>query len=101
MEVNLTKDAKKSLALIYKVYEKRRAAGIKKSQAVYFDGYSSDSVQLNQTVLEDREELQNAGLISCDMMGGILLKDAAIVYMENKTANVIKEWLSFGSQFIP
>lgn len=101
MEISLTKDAKCSLALIYRVYEKRRKSGMPKSQAVYLDGISDDSVQINLAVAEDIRELQNAGLISCDIVGGICLKDAAIVYMEEKTVNTIKEWLSFGAQFIP
>lgn len=101
MGIELTKDAKKSLALLYKVYEKRRRSGMAKSAAAYMSGTSEDTAQVNRAVLEDRKELQNAGLISCDIVGGILLKDAAIIYMENKTANTIKEWLSFGTQFIP
>lgn len=101
MEINLTKDAKRSLAMIYRVYEKRRKAGMPKSQANYLDGISDDCIQVNRSVMEDRQELQNAGLISCDIVGGILLKDAAIIYMEGKTASTIKEWLSFGAQFIP
>lgn len=101
MEIALTKDAKGSLAIIYKAYEKRRKSGMKKSQAVYFDGFSDDSAQITPRVMEDRAELQAAGFISCDIVGGILLKDAAIIYMENKTSDTIKEWLSFASQFIP
>ena len=72
-----------------------------KSSAVYLDGFSDDTSEVNRAVLEDRQELQKAGLISVDIVGGILIKDAAIVYMESKTANTIKEWLSFGAQFIP
>ena len=53
------------------------------------------------SVSEYKSELKNAGLISCDIVGGITIKDAAIVYMESKTINTIKEWLSFGAQFIP
>lgn len=101
METRLTKDAKKSIALIYKAYEKRRKAGMKKSDAVYFDGCSIDTVELNRIVWEDCLELQNIGFITCDIVGGILLKDAAIVYMESKTTDTIREWLSFGAQFIP
>lgn len=101
LEIELTKDAKKSLALLYRVYESRRKSGMPKSSAVYLDGFSDDTSEVNRAVLEDRQELQNAGLISVDIVGGILIKDAAIVYMESKTANTIKEWLSFGAQFIP
>ena len=101
LEVNLTKDAKGSLALIYRAYEQRRRNGISKSQAEYFDGLTADSVQLNQQISDNISELKKAGFISCDIVGGILLKDAAIIYMENKTADTIKEWLSFASQFIP
>lgn len=101
MDVSMTKGAKGSLALIYRAYKERLKSGVPKSQAVYFDGSTEDSVHLNPKVLENMAELKNAGLISCDIIGGIFLKDAAIVYMENKSFETIKEWLSFGAQFIP
>ena len=89
MEINLTKDAKGTLAIIYKAYEKKRRSGIRKSQASYFD---FDSEFPNADDMRDNiPELKNAGLISCDIAGGVLLKDAAIIYMENKTPEAIKE----------
>lgn len=101
MDVSLTKDAKHSLAIIYRAYEKRRKAGTDKHSAAYFDGLSDDSVEVNAAILADKSELRSAGMISCDIVGGVGLKDAAIIYMENRTSDTIKEWLSFGAQFIP
>lgn len=101
MDIELTNDAKRSLAILYRGYKNRRKAGVPKSSAVYFSGTSEDSINITKAVSEDKYELKAAGLISCDIVGGITLKDAAIVYMESKTISTVKEWLSFGAQFIP
>ncbi len=94
MNVELTRSAKKSLATLYREYCQRLNAGQKKSQAVSFPSYA-------ESISEDRNELKNAGFIRVDILGDISLTDKAIIYMENKTLDTIKEWLSFGTQFIP
>ena len=101
MDIELTKGAKKSLAILFRAYLERQKSGVPKSSAVYFSGNSTENNEILQSVSEYKSELKNAGLISCDIVGGITIKDAAIVYMESKTINTIKEWLSFGAQFIP
>lgn len=101
MEVQLTKSAKHSLAILFNAYEARRKAGAPKSAAIYFGNGAEDGAKVKSAISEDVPELKAAGLIACDVLGGVTIKDAAIVYMENKTANTIKEWLSFGAQFIP
>lgn len=94
MEIELTKSAKKSLATLYKEYCQRLKAGQKKSQAVSFEN-------CNSSITENQTELKRAGFIHVDILGNIKLTDKAIIYMENKTADTIKEWLSFSAQFIP
>lgn len=94
MNTELTKSAKKSLAIIYKEYCQRLKNGQSKNQAIYFN------VPPNE-ILDDKNELKNAGFIKTDIVGGIELTNHAIIFMENKTADTIKEWLSFGAQFIP
>ena len=91
MAIELTKSAKKSLATLYREYCQRLNAGEKKAQAASFQSYS-------EFVMDNRKELKDAGFIRVDLLGNIYL---AIIYMENKTADAIKEWLSFGTQFIP
>lgn len=94
MDVELTKSAKKSIAVIYKHYCSRIKDGQAKCQAVYFEFPPDD-------ISNDIKELKNAGFIKADIVGGIELTDHAIIFMENKTVDTIKEWLSFGAQFLP
>lgn len=94
MANELTKSAKKSLATLYREYCQRLNAGEKKAQATSFQSYS-------EFVMDNRKELKDAGFIRVDLLGNIYLTDKTIIYMENKTADAIKEWLSFGTQFIP
>lgn len=94
MEIELTKSAKKSLATLYKEYCQRIDNGQKKAQAVCFENWPDD-------IIENKTELKRAGFITVDILGDIELTDKAIIYMENKTVDAIKEWLSIGSQLIP
>nr|DAR41397.1 MAG TPA: hypothetical protein [Caudoviricetes sp.] len=94
MEIELTRAAKKSLAVLYKEYRQRINAGMKKAQAISFENCSED-------ILESRNELKAAGLVKVDILGNIQLTDKAIIFMEGKAWDTIKEWLSFGAQFIP
>ena len=94
MSVELTKSAKKSLAILYKEYCQRVNNGERKSRAITFENYS-------ENVADSRAELKRAGFICVDILGSIQLTDKAIIYMENEKIETIKEWLSFGAQFIP
>ena len=99
--MDLTKSAKRSIAVIYKTYEKRHKSGMSKDDAVYFRNLSEDLQKIEDQISDDIQELKSAGLISPDVIGGFELNNSAIIYMENRTAETIKEWLSFGTQFIP
>lgn len=94
MDIELTKSAKKSLAIIYKDYCQKIKNGYSKHQAIYFK-------EPPHGISDNIRELKNAGFIVVDVLGGIELTDRAIIFMENKTNDAIKEWLSFGAQFIP
>ncbi len=94
MDIELTKSAKKSLAIIYKDYCQRLKEGIPKKQAIQFK-------EKPDGVSDDLKELKNAGFINVDILGDFELTDHAIIFMEHKTVETIKEWLSFGAQFIP
>lgn len=101
MEEILTKEAKKALAQIYKEYCRRRSSGMEKRQAAFFDNQDKNQCALIDSVRQSREELARAGFLTCYVVGGFLLTDPAIVYMENLPAETVKSWLSFASQFIP
>lgn len=92
--IELTKEAKKALAVLYKEYTQRRKAGQRKDQATFFDVCPEE-------VREARLELTRAGFLQSFFLGGVSLTDSAIVFMENKLVETIKEWLSFGAQFLP
>ena len=98
----MTKDAKKSLAKIYKTYQERRSHGMDKLNTKYFDpSDDQETLELAESVREDIPELKKIGFVKAYITGQFELQDQAIVYMENVKAETIKEWLSFGSNLIP
>lgn len=94
MNTELTKSAKKSLAIIYKDYCQRLKEGQAKNQAIQFK-------EKPDGVSDDLKELKHAGFVNVDILGNFELTDHAVIFMETKTVETIKEWLSFGAQFIP
>lgn len=101
MAVSLTKDAKKTIARIYNEYLRRRSEGQGKMQARYFDNYDMAQRVFINSVWEDIPELKAQGMVRAYVTACFELTDSGIVYMENIKAETIKEWLSFGAQFIP
>ena len=98
----MTKDAKKSLAKIYKTYQERRSHGMDKLNSKYFDpSDDQETLELAESVREDIPELKKIGFVKAYITGQFELQDQAIVYMENVKAETNKEWLSFGSNLIP
>lgn len=94
MDIELTKGAKRSLALLYTEYKQRISEGMNKRQAVSFDPCPEE-------IAEDKQELKLAGFIKAYILGDIELTDKAIVYMESKPIETIKEWLSLAAPFVP
>lgn len=94
MSSSLTRSAKKSLAALYREYRQRISNGEEKSVAAKFTEYSKE-------IHADRLELRKAGFVDIDLLGNLALTNRAIIYMESLTVDTIKEWLSFGAQFIP
>lgn len=97
MEVELTKSAKKSLALLYTKYKKRLKRETRDS-AARFTRWEWQEVY--DSVKIDIPELKAAGMVRAEVRV-VILTPSAISYMENKTVNTVKEWLSFAAQFIP
>lgn len=99
----LTKDSDRMLCEIYKHYLSRVECGTPKVRAKDFGtpenwpaGLFSDWNQsdAHETLLE----LKRAGMIRVYLNRGFVLLDAAIVYMENRTANKISEGLDMAGK---
>lgn len=101
MEVPLTKSAKKSCALLYKAYTKRIGNGTPKTMARMFEKNVVENAELFSLISEDIAELKEVKFITADILGSLTITDNCIVYMENLSAETVKDWLSFFSQFIP
>ena len=101
MNVELTKSAKAAIATLYCKYMERMKNKEPKLQARTFSTEIPAQSAILDSVKEDLPELKAAGFIEIYLYGDIKLLDKAIIFMENKTAENIKEWLSFASQFIP
>jgi len=91
---DLTRSAKDSLATLYSEYRQRIKNGQGKEQAGYFPNCAG-------SLSESRKELKAAGYIQIDVVGNVRLTDKAIILMENKKKDAIKEGLSFLSQLKP
>lgn len=101
MGIELTKSAKRSIAKLYKSYLDRLRSGENKAQAVFFNNEKSDQAELIRSIQEDVPELKKVGFVKMDITGCLTIQGEAVVYMENIAGNTLKEWLSFGAQFIP
>lgn len=101
MSVELTKSAKRSIALVYKEYLARINGGDLKSVARHFSEKYTGYDALRETINEDIPELKTSGFIKVFILGDFEITDAGIIFMESKTAETIKEWLALVSQFIP
>nr|DAH40290.1 MAG TPA: ribonuclease R [Bacteriophage sp.] len=104
--MQLTKDADKMICRIYATYLQLRKNGVPKSKARKFeenyfsknDAFSSWSPSDCDSTLA---ELQRAGLVKTDILGDFTLTDSAIIYMENRFVNGLKEVIEYVTKFIP
>lgn len=105
MELVLTKDAQKLVAVAYKEYLEKRKSGVDKTNSKHFSCSEIHEKYFNDFSLRDYKETvaEMCRAFNCSMYmdGGFMLNDFAIVYMENRFKNGIKDVLSFLSQFIP
>lgn len=110
MESQLTKDAEKLLCLIYKSYLDRCKTNSSQSDCNYF-GSTRDihkNFLPNQYFDDVNElvwELKRNDLINGDTGDNILLEisltSSAIIYMENRFKNGVKDIADFITKFIP
>lgn len=97
---DLTRDGDKLICCLYKMYLEARRNGVDKPDARQFeDGFWNQSGFLIKMPEEDAKdtvfELERAGLVEMYTDGGFKLTDAAIVYMEQRFANGVKDVLDY------
>lgn len=102
MDIQLTKDADKTLCEIYVNYLNRRADGIPKKVAKEFlnENEWPDPDWHTPDGKESLAELQRAGMIGQDILDGFWLKDEAIIYMENRFKNGLSEVLEYVGKLV-
>lgn len=105
MDLQMTKDAQKLMAVSYKLYLERRRDGVDKIRAKvflpkdlkqqYFPDYSN--ADYRETVSE------MCRVLKCTQYkdGGFVLSDRAIVYMENRFKNGLKDVVDFLGSLVP
>lgn len=101
MNVELTKSGKAAIATLYCKYMERVKNKEPKLQSRIFNKDIPAQAAILGSITDDLPELKAAGFIEIYLYGDVKLLDKAIIFMENKTADVIKDWLSFAAQFIP
>lgn len=106
MDVQLTKDADKTLCEIYAAYLNRRSTGDPKRVAKDFpdEDQFPDPDWTTPDGQESLEELKRAGMIRRYIYGGFCLEDSAIIYMENrfqKGASEVLDWLEKIKSAVP
>ena len=109
VEIQLTKDADKSICLIYKEYLDRRKSGLDKKNAKDFfcrEQWPAAFVEKSNLsdFLDTIQELQNIGFVRRTMGGGFYLEDAGILYMEQRFPDGVAQvldWLAKIKSAIP
>lgn len=109
-ETQLTRDAERLLALMYRAYLSRRKDGRDKLSAKQMGAFTQIHKELLPEenlldVLETCRELGRAGYLRSFWASNTIIRsqlsDEAIIYMENRFKNGLKDVLDFLSQFAP
>lgn len=105
MDIKLTRDAEKVVAVLYKSYLERRKSGESKSDAKFCYPDEIRSRYLPKENPDDFAETLNEvfRVFPCKRFvdGGLVIDDSLIVYMENRFKNGLMDVASFLAQFIP
>lgn len=106
MNIELTKDAKDMLSVLYQEYKRRIKEGVPKQRAKDFS--NAEKIQSDclptwsiDDILSTSLELQQAGLGKHYVRSGIVLNDAAVVYMESRFKTGALEIVDIASKLIP
>lgn len=100
----LTKDADKTLCIVYKEYLSRCKNGEAKTDASAFESSCITSLFPNKNshdVYSDLNELKENEFVKMYIDGSFILKSNAIIYMENRFKNGFREVSDFIAKFIP
>ncbi len=108
MDIKLTKDSDRLICEIYKNYLDKIKKGVSKIDAKKLGG--SDKIQKEiiptwslSDVDETCRELSRSGLLDCYYADNVVylayLSDTAIIYMENRFKNGLKDVINFLSNF--
>ena len=102
MEIDLTKDSRKVLVLLYKEYLEKVKSGCSKSQSREFNENKLDFItKIHPDDIDDcLTKLNENNLIDMDISGEFKLTDIAIAKMENRFKNNLIDVASFIAQFI-
>ena len=107
--MDITKDAQKLLAILYKTYLEKRKSNISKTKAKTFGSSKEIHKQLcPEWIFEDVDdtcrELSRSKLLVCywadNIAYNVELSDSAIAYMDNKFKNGLKEVANFIANLI-
>lgn len=103
LNTNLTKDAQKLVALLYKSYLERRKSGMAKSRAKFFEPNEIYALvdYPPEDVDETIREIKSVYPLKEDIIGNITLSDDMISHMENRFKKGLIEVMNFLAQFIP
>lgn len=104
--VSISKDADKLLCVLYKEFLNRRKNGFTKMDARRFKSGTIPTLEpitnwQATDVTDAMMELARANLLRILLGGDCDLNDQAIIYMENRFKDGLKEVLSFLANFIP
>lgn len=104
--MQLTRDTDKFLCEIYAEFLSRRKSDIPKSSAAEFSSPENLVNEFMQGTSPDYirdciKELRKIKFVRCTVIGTFRLEDPAIIYMENRFKNGLKEVTDFISKFIP
>ena len=96
----LTKDADKLICCIYKEYLEKRKSKVPKLEAKEFEGnFYKDIKALSNwsdpDISETLQELHDKKYVKKDVLGDFILNDDAIIYMENRFKDGLKEVMDF------
>ena len=99
-EHNLTKNAYRTLCIIYKSFLNRTKQGISRHSAILFLDYSifTSENQYSSNITDFRvalNELKHAGYIDLYVDGGFKLLNSGIALMENRFKNGLSEVIDF------
>ena len=106
MNIQLTKDADKLIAIVYKEYLSRRKNKISKSLAANFEldellSLDKLSSWLTDDIEDTLAELHQKNIIYMDLGFTFDITDDGIIYLENRFKNNMQEATDFITKFIP